>query len=89
MVTVVVTAVDVADPTLLTVTAMPPAELVLQVVGVIAMSRSGPFTICTVADAELSNEFTSSELDTDACRLTAEVVGVAAIVPLTTMAAKL
>src|SRR5216684_1252106 len=51
MVTVVVTAVDIADPTLLTVTAMLPVELVLQVVGVIAMLRSGPFTICTVADA--------------------------------------
>lgn len=89
MVTVVVTAVDVAEPALLTVTVMPPLTPVVQEVCVIATLRSGPLAICTAREAASSTGLMSLLLATDAWMLAAEVEGVAGTVPLITILLKL
>lgn len=65
MVTDVVTALEAADPALLTVVTMVPVEPVVQLAGVMATLRSAPFTMAMVAVAESSNELTSFELEMD------------------------
>lgn len=89
MATEVVTALDAADPALLTVTVIVPVEPVDHEVAAMATLRSAPFTIWMVAVAALSNAFTSLAFVTEACTSATVATGEAGTVPLITMLAKL
>jgi hypothetical protein len=89
MFTVVVTADDAVDPTLLTAATIVPVEEVFQEVGDRETLRSGPLTAETVTPAALLNPFTSLPFDKDAWTLTDETVIEDGRVPLMTMLAKL